>query len=152
MNIRTALLVMISALTIAQTAQALSQFDCRAQMVAAANSKNTPIGLFAPSLVFRRQDALKDAKANEKSLTLRFNTNSLNSHQSPVIILDGRTKNLQMNTHITVKKSADMGVRVDIEDRVSGEKSLNLFRIVDSGKSLRLRTNAGSLILTCFIK
>lgn len=153
MSFRSLFYITLAVFSYAQASWALSQFDCKAQMVAGQqNDSYAPVGYFAPTLVYYKPDALKNVQLNEKSLSLRFNTQTLNANQVPYVILDGRTNNLQLNVHVSVKKSADLGVRVNMEDRTSGLKSLVLFKMADSGSNVRLRTNAGSLVLTCYLK
>lgn len=152
MSFRNLFYITLAVFSYAQASWALSQFDCKAQMVAGQNGTYAPVGYFAPTLVYYRPDALKNVQLNEKSLSLRFNTQTLNANQVPYVILDGRPNNLQLNVHVSVKKSADIGVRVNMEDRTSGLKSQVLFKLADSGSSVRLRTNEGSLVLTCYLK
>lgn len=129
-------------------AEAVSSFNCNAQMIGLNEDGVSTRGLIAPLLVSSNKDSLINAKYTYEALALNFNPNVLNDGGA-YVILDGRAKMMLLNVHVSLKAVSDKAIRVEMTDRVSNVSAVATFKTSAGEATATLSSTEGSFHLTC---
>lgn len=132
----------IIAVTIAlfsQSALALNSLACHAQMLG--KTQYAPNSFTAPVLAAQGLNSVIRAQHNNDNLFINFNTQTLTQSKAHVI-LDGRYRNIMMNTHLSVKERSNV-LTVKVRDTETQKTMTKDFEInseitlsFDNGKAL----------------
>lgn len=138
----------LSLLSWSMASEAVSSFNCNAQMIGLDDDGVSTRGLIAPLLVSSNKDSLINAKYTYEALSLNFNPNVLND-KGAYVILDGRAKMMLLNVHVSLKAVNDKAIRVEMTDRVSNVSAVATFKASAGEATATLSTVEGSFHLTC---
>lgn len=101
---------------------ALSELSCNVQMQGK-SAKNK----VAPILTGQGLNSILQARNQNNYLTLKFNSHTI-SHSKAHVILDGRTKRIPMNIHLSVEEKNNL-LLIGLKDLVTQKNEKKEFEI-----------------------